>query len=175
MSIFIYKRETFIYEKENSIQIDLCNDIIEIYENDNIKELYDIDNNNDFSKLKKTLQKELIINIYSYYKQINKIENYTFFNLNSFLDIKKKYTFFIENSKTDKNDIQILNRIINNEYKNFMYIWFLNDYNGEIVFYDEYIIKPKAGKFIFFPVSWYFPYNELIQLNSNKYIIYGYI
>jgi hypothetical protein len=56
-----------------------------------------------------------------------------------------------------------------------MYIWFLNDYDGEIIFWNEYRIIPKCGKFIMFPISWCFPYQEIIHSDANKYIVYGYI
>lgn len=54
-------------------------------------------------------------------------------------------------------------------------MWFLTDCKGIISFWNEYNIVPKAGKLIIFPVSWCFPYKELINLEADKYVIYGYV
>lgn len=173
MSKFIYKLDTFIFEKENSISIELCNDIIENYEKyNNTNEKYDIDANKNL-KIKNFLIGELISHFCMYNIKINKIENYKFLNIGNIVKSKSNFKFFIEkNNKTDS--IKIIDSITNDKLKTFMYIWFLNDYDGELMFCNEYIIKPKAGNFILFPISWYFTYEELINLESKKYIIYGY-
>jgi hypothetical protein len=175
MSNFLYKKETFIYEQNNSITNDLCKDIIEIYNNDKQKyEKYNIDVNNEYAKLKTFLMKELNTHIHKYEKQINKINNYKMINIKN-----TNFSFFIENkNKNNKDFFNYINRFSiekQNNVKLFMYIWFLNDYDGEIFFWNEYRITPKCGKFIMFPISWCFPYQEIIHSDANKYILYGYI
>lgn len=175
MANFLYKKETFIYEETNSITNDLCKDIIEIYNNDQDKkkyENYDIDINSEYGKLKTFLMKELNKHICNYEKQTNKINNYKMINIKN-----TNFSFFIENNNNKENinyrkRISIQNK---NNIKLFMYIWFLNDYDGEIIFWNDYRITPKCGKFIMFPISWCFPYHEIIHSDANKYILYGYI
>ena len=172
MQNFLYKKETFIYEKNNSITNELCNDIIEIFVNDvSNNNRYNMDYNDEYKKIKRYLTEELKKNIHSYEKKINGIKDY------KIIDIKNyNFVFYIENNNKPNDIINYTNRTtIKNNVKLLMYIWFLTDYDGEITFWNEYKIIPKAGKCIIFPVSWCFPYQELIQLQTKKYIIYGYI
>jgi hypothetical protein len=181
---FLYKKETFIYEKSNSITNDLCKDIIEIYNNDEKKKInqkYNIDENIEYKKLKTYLITDLNTHIFNYIKKINKIYNYNLININM-NEIKIiDYSFFIDNNSSNNsssNNITFINRFSIEKHgniKKFMYIWFLNDYDGELIFWNEYKIIPKCGNFLLFPVSWCFPYQEIINFNTNKYIIYGYI
>ena len=53
------------------------------------------------------------------------------------------------------------------------FIWFLNDYDGELVFWKNYPIRPKSGTLIIFPTSWCFPYEDIMITNSTRYIITG--
>lgn len=169
---FLYKKETFIYEKNNSITDELCKDIIEIFENDiSNNNRYTMDYNDEYKKIKRYLTEELKKYIHNYEKKINGMKDY------KIIDIKNhNFVFYIENNNKPNDIINYINRTtVKNNVRLLMYIWFLSDYDGEIIFWNEYKIIPKAGKFIMFPVSWCFPYQELIQLQTKKYIIYGYI
>jgi hypothetical protein len=172
MKNFLYKKETFIYQKEKSITDELCNDIIDIYNDDtlNISDKYNINENMRYLKIKDFLIKELKESLIKYDKQINKLKNYKFLYLNP-----QQFDFYIENNKTISENTKKINRFSENKLKLLMYIWFLNDYHGEISFWNEYKIQPKIGKILIFPVSWCFPYEEIIHLQANKYIIYGYV
>jgi hypothetical protein len=172
MKNFLYKKETFIYQKEKSIPDELCNDIIDIYNDDtlNISDKYNINENMRYLKIKDFLIKELKESLIKYDKQINKLKNYKFLYLNP-----QQFDFYIENNKTISENTKKINRFSENKLKLLMYIWFLNDYHGEISFWNEYKIQPKIGKILIFPVSWCFPYEEIIHLQANKYIIYGYV
>ena len=59
--------------------------------------------------------------------------------------------------------------------KKFHFIWFLNEYEGEIIFWNNYSIKPLAGKLIIFPASWCFPFFELTKFNQTIFTISGFI
>jgi len=77
MQNFLYKKDTFIYEKNNSITHELCKDIIELFENDfSNNNCYNIDCNPNFHKIKGYLKQELEKNINDYERKINKIKNY---------------------------------------------------------------------------------------------------
>lgn len=162
MQNFLFEKDKFIYKKYDSITTELCDDIIELYVISIDK--CNISNSLNFSKIKQHLIHELQKCLMIYEKQIFKKLN--------FLNIKKEqYHFIIEDSKCN-NHIHNLSTI---KKKQFLYIWFLNDYDGEISFFNDYKIIPKAGLFILFPISWCFPYSEFIKLNENRYIIYGYL
>jgi hypothetical protein len=173
MQNFLYKKETFIYEKNNSITDELCKDIIEIFEND-VSNNNCMDYNDEYIKIKRYLTEELKKNIQSYEKKINGVSGIEDYKI---IDVKNyNFVFFIENNNKPNDIINYINRTTSkNNVKLLMYIWFLNDYDGEIIFWNEYKIIPKAGNFIIFPVSWCFPYQELIHLQTQKYIIYGYV
>jgi hypothetical protein len=178
MQSFLYKKETFIYEKKNSITHELCKDIIEIFETDRIINdcnCYNIDCNTNYNKIKSYLTKELGKNLNNYNKKIDKIKNYNMIE-KKIKNCDKKIAFYIEKNKSTYN-FNYINRVSigSTDIKLLMYIWVLNDYDGEIIFWNEYKIIPKAGSFIMFPISWCFPYEELIDLQNDKYIIYGYI
>ena len=179
----LYEKKIFIYEKNNSMPYDLCNDIIDIYENSEYKKLnkkHSIHSDSHFTKLRAFLIKELIKNMNEYIKTINKKSKCTLLKNDN---IKfNMLSFFIKNIKIMKEvsnqealPIKLSNRVKNNQIKKLMFVWFLNDYDGEIIFCNEYNIKPKCGKILIFPVSWCFPYEEIIKLEEDKYIIYGYI
>jgi len=173
MSNILYTKETFIYENLNSISDEICNDIIEIYENEKIdSELYNMNISKKYDKIQKYLTIELQQNICNYQKRINIIQEK--YQLVNFFPVSKmQYTFFIE--KNNKKELNITTRYSNNSAKLLMFIWVLNEYNGEFTFCNQYKIKSKPGKLIIFPVSWCFPYEELISMEANKYIIYGFI
>lgn len=164
MQNLLNKKETFIYQKYNSITNELCEDIIEIYNNTSDKNY--IQYSSEFSKIKKYLINVLKQYLLAYKKKINtcKIFNFNFDLCN----------FIIEDSKSH-NNIHYLHKFSKTTPHHFIYIWFLNDYDGQIIFFNDYKIIPKMGLFLLFPISWCFPYEELIKLNENRYIIYGYI
>lgn len=197
----MYKKELFIFEKKNSITPELCIDIIDIYNDDpnnKINEIYNIDRNLNYAKIKQYLINELYENLHNYLFVKIKMQISNVININTI-----SFSFFIENKKlsnnlhisepvtalqsdtqcnTNKseserfNEIQITKRFSHtNKMKLFMYIWFLNDYDGEIIFWNDYRITPKCGNFLMFPISWCFPYEEIIHSCANKYILYGYV
>lgn len=57
------------------------------------------------------------------------------------------------------------------------FLFYLNtiDEEGETEFIDGTKIKPEKGKLIIFPATWSYIYKENIPLNSNKYIVSGYL
>jgi len=54
------------------------------------------------------------------------------------------------------------------------FIWFMNDYDGEILFPNNHKIIPKKGKLIIFPASWVFPYEEINNKSAEIIMITGY-
>jgi len=175
MQEHLFLKEDFIYKKKNSITKELCIDIIEIFENDVSNNLCNCDNmeyNPQYTTIKQYLKKELKRNIHDYEKEINKIKGYKMFHIE-----KCNFVFHIGTNNTSNSTISYINRVSvdSTDVKLLMFIWFLNDYDGEIIFWNEHRIIPEVGKCIIFPISWCFPHKELINLQTKKYIIYGYI
>jgi hypothetical protein len=165
-----YEKATFIYEKNNSLTDELCEYIIGVYNDDCISELHKI-KNDKYKKLTQFLKNELFNNLSEYENKINKFEKI------NMIQIKKDIIEFFIEKNINNNNINHVNRYNHNTFKTkeYIYIWFLNKYDGEIVFWNNYKIIPKVGKFVMFPISWCFSYSELINLQSNKIILYGYL
>jgi hypothetical protein len=190
-------KDKLIYEKKNSITDELCNDIINIFDNNyNLtanSNCYNITYNPNYSKIKDFLKKELDKNLRDYDKKCIislHIKHYQFVGHCKSSNIQKceiqmyeilkkcnkEFVFYIEKNKS-KDNFNYTNRVSigSTNIKILIFMWFLNDCDSEIIFWDEYKIIPKAGNFIMFPISWCFPYQELVNLQNDKYIIYGYI
>lgn len=221
----MFSKEILIYEKDNSITNEICDDIIEMFENnmdlyldsninkDNIMQInnkdlqmkyneYIITNENNltiihynirfddkYNKIKKTLSNELNRNLQKYFLQIKlKINISPKNNYNMKYEIlylkKTEFDYNIESKQIEKSNDKHINtetknniyynkiNILNQKIKYFHYIWFLNDYDTKITFWNTYPIEIKRGKLIIFPISWCFPYSEILNLNKI-YTIYG--
>jgi len=186
----------FIYINENSIPLDLCKEIIDIFENEPNK-YKGVTRNGQNDKIKKTMDYSINININ---------ETSAWFNVNKFLyeelsknlkifnnNLCEKYgkTFFNQNfcdtcflmQKYDKNegvfiyhdDFSMVNDM--KMHRVITYLWYLNDVDegGETEFCGDFKIKPTAGKLIFFPASWCYPHKGIMPLSNNKYIITGWL
>jgi len=98
------------------------------------------------------------------YNNIQKSSNiFEDFNIDNFK--ATKYSF------NGNNNLLINNK---NSTNNMYFVWFLNDYDGEIVFSESLKIKPEKFKLLLFPNTWYFQHEEFINKQHNKYIIDGY-
>lgn len=171
----------FIYEKESSLPNDLCDKIIEFYENNNdidFKSLYISfsEKNDNINELKEQIIKELYENI-CYYKNFLKNTNNFDLDFNKlsieFFKIQKYY--INKDNFTYQNDLHY--DLCNNKKIILNFIWYLNDVDegGETEFFGNYKIKPKKGKLLLFPSEWFFPHTGKIPISNDKYIITGWI
>lgn len=181
-----YSRERFIYEINHSLTAELCNDIINKFNEDNYNDiLYSSFLSQKWHRIHKCLKKELLTHVSKYLINVNKpfydkTTNYNLeytalsFNVKSYLD---KLQFVIKKETPNKSvDVEYSNQTKIDKCINiFKYIWFLNEYDGELVFWHTYSIKPTAGKLLIFPISWCFPYEFLIKTTDVKYYITGQI
>lgn len=64
-----------------------------------------------------------------------------------------------------------------NGFRNFTYIWYLNDilYDGETEFIDGTKIKPQTGKLLIFPATWVYVHRGISPKSETKYIVTGWI
>jgi len=196
--------ESFIYVKKNSICDDLCDEIINNFENEPKKHdgitigglQKHIKNTTDFIiptncemwyKIHKCLLKELTKNIEQYIDSLC-YDEYKMSSQNSKMDYtpldKQNIIFFNfmvqryiknEGKYIYHNDFNI--DLKKNVYRVITYLWYLNtvEEGGETVFWNDYKIKPEKGKLILFPANWSFPHCGKMPISSNKYIITGWI
>ena len=190
-----YNRELFIYETNNSLTNEICEEIIMNFTNDAYNDnLYSNFLDNKWNRIIKSLKKQLLTHFNIYLASFNKpficndSMNYNMefraisIDLNQTLE---KFVFVIKKVSseqlTDTNSEQLTDTKfvrqskIDKSIKLFQYIWFLNDYDGEMVFWREHSIKPKAGKLVIFPTSWCFPYEDFTKKSDKKYYIKGQI
>jgi hypothetical protein len=193
------KKENFIYTKLNSLTEPIINEIINNYKflKLHFDEIMVTDNNFscenkdykmlNYLKIKKYLSNEIQTNLYKYIEIINKLsENNTFKVLHN-SDSVNISNFNYNKIDTNQNlindrsfDDRRIEHLYHSKYsifkeKKFFFLWFLNEYNGEIIFWNNYVIKPKAGMLLIFPSSWCFPFSEFIEENQIKYAISGYV
>lgn len=174
-------REQFIYEKTKTITSELCDDIITIFKTEvlnnncivcNNETLFDIEKHPSYIRINNILGIEILK---LYRKYISIVDSY----INENIRTNIHYIFNIKKFCYWGNDIVYINnnRIIkeSNRLKILNFIFFLNDYDGEYIFLNNYSIKPKKGSVIIFPVSMHYLYTERIKLFESKYIIEGFV
>lgn len=191
--------EKFIYINENSLSIDICNDIINLFENDDTKtpgetlggvrkmvkdttDLNILNSGPKWSKINNLLINELQYNYNKYIENGNEFfTNQSIkYNIVPFkhLDIttlqiqkyiKKEGKYIYHND--GRNDYT------NKSTRILTYLWYLNtvDEGGETELLGNIKIKPVAGKLLLFPACWTFPHCGLTPISSNKYIITGWL
>ena len=177
----ILKKEDYIHISHNSITDELCDDILTIFENNIIKNDLYIESKNccyeiidtDYKKIRIFLKNELIRNLKEYDKNINKVNNKI---LN--YEVFENFKFYIKTDRYlnyENYEIQDKFNWNSNGWKVLNFIWFLNDIEGEFIFWNKYNVNPKKGTLIIFPSSWCFPYKQIIKICSKMNIIYGYL
>jgi hypothetical protein len=193
--------ESLIYIKENSISKELCNEIINKFENEenihegltvggvqkNIKDTTDLNMPSNCEKwynIHKCLLKELTKNIGIYIDNLHQ-EDYILSENDIYKPLYKKniiFHSFLVQKYTKKIGKYIYHDDFNtdfnlNQHRVLTYLWYLNDVEegGETVFWGNYKIKPETGKLILFPASWCYPHCGKMPISSNKYIITGWL
>lgn len=185
-----------VYTKTNSISYELCNDIINLFEQED--KLYDgvtlsgVDktykDTTDFmippeeerwEKIAKLMSKELQANVVEYVKKYNNKINETY------------KIFSVDNLTVDAFQIQKYTKNVGKfEYHHdgackfhegkqrvLTFLWYLNNVEdgGETEFWCSYNIKPEAGKLVLFPANWTFPHCGKTPISNDKYIITGWL
>ena len=194
------KQPFLIFEKKKSLPNSLCDEIINNYKDDLINGNFVVDNcsyniNYDikYKRILKTLNNELNSSINKYFdlfKNETLIYKKTNFNYDYALTDRvekseilpsKNNIFFIINKTEYNNDSQNITIYKKNESQNnngikiFMFIWFLNDGDGDFMFWNKVKVDNKKGTLLIFPTSFLYQYNEIIKNNTSKYTIYGFI
>ena len=190
--------DKLVYEKENVLSKEICDDIINRFENDKKNQISGI----TLSGLNKDVKdtNDLMLSHHDEWKDIDTLINkviYTQFEL-----YRNQLTFI---NSEDGNEIPIfmfptqvgdtgyqIQKYKQNEGK---YVWhtdnqvrangkerlitflfYLNDVDkgGETDFHYKKII-PRTGKLLLFPATWTFTHRGIMPESSDKYIITGWI
>ena len=188
----------YIYENNNSVCAELCDEIIDLFEknqnkyhgvtiggvNKNVKDTTDLvidKSNKSWMEIYSFLETELAINIQKYLENNNK----KYIKTDSYEPITKNVSpspFMVqryiqnEGKYVYHNDFHV--DYEKKSYRVLTYLFYLNDVveGGETEFFAGDIkIIPKKGKLILFPSSWTFPHCGKMPISSNKYIITGWI
>jgi hypothetical protein len=185
-----------LYVNKSSISRELCNDIINLFEqedkrypgisaaglNKNIKDTTDFlitTGGPRWDKINKVLSNEINNNVMEYVKKYRNMihPNYHLFCTDylstSAIQVQKyeknvgKYVYH-EDSRCD---------FTNRKNRKLTFIWYLNDVDegGETEFWAKCSIKPEAGKLVLFPASWTFPHKGNVPISNDKYIITGWL
>jgi hypothetical protein len=142
--------------------------------------------NNKWSRVVQTLNKELSHNIKIYVSEINKsmdiIEELSTQTYKLFPDTNVTYdTFLIQRYKKNKgkyvyhDDAKIEWK--ETQFRILTYIWYLNTLceGGETEFWTNYKINPEVGKLVIFPATWTYPHRGKMPVSNDKYILTGWI
>lgn len=191
----------YIYQKENAISLELCKEIIDLYESmpnkyyghtasgykKNIKNTTDYNIPMKTSKwapqyeyeiwenISNLLLKTLNSNINKYLNNINMCYKYPNYN-NIYIDtlLMHRYEKGCGEYKihTD-NACKIVENVPVDRIVTF--IFYINDVyeGGETELWNSIKIIPKAGKLLLFPACWTFPHCGKMPISNNKYIITG--
>lgn len=180
---------TYIYENDRSIDEDLSDEIVQLYEIESKKDdcPYIMMYNDVFSKYKQFLSRELRKSVLSYVihltestsdEQLKRYFQRTFQDIENNVSDFKIMKHSIETDETIYRDTKVLrcyDKAHLNNVKILYYIWFLTDYDGILQFPYEHVVFPGKGKLILFPASWMFPYEQINRLDSQIIVISGYI
>jgi hypothetical protein len=185
----------YIYVKNNSISEEVCDYLIQVFENDASHLVYKGVTISGLSDSKITLDLKLST-------EINKYDSYIFEELNSninayFQTLNAKYESFIIPLKNIRDTGYQMQKYISNigvyqyhhdshyakhesttQTRILTFIWYLNtvDEGGETEFFNGRIkIKPEKGKLLFFPSTWTFMHKGNMPISGNKYIVTGWL
>ncbi len=192
----------YIYQNKNSLSQELCDDIINRFDNEdnkydgvtysginkNTKDTNDfiIPDNNEWNEINNILSDELYKNLKLYINYLNDKDNFkedkNYGNIYKVLsnEVHLVNNFMIQKYKRNigKYIYHEDGSIENKQYRIITYLWYLNDIDegGETEFFGgSFKVKPEIGKIIFFPAFWCFPHRGNIPISNDKYIITGWL
>jgi hypothetical protein len=191
----------YIYINPNSLSLDLCNEIIDMFNksdihegctaggvNKKVKDTRDFQTFGDeWINVNALLMNEIEYNVNQYaklfecddYKSENNHTDLKDFRVLEPTDIRFMSQFMVQ--KYDKNKGRYIYHndfsVEDSSFRILTYLWYLNDVTegGETVFSGKYQIKPKSGTLAIFPSSWTFPHCGKMPVSNDKYIITGWM
>lgn len=192
----------FIYEKEDSLSKELCETVINYFENNSkLQNEGRLGSKSGETYINAKIKKTIDITI----DNKNLTKESEFFPIMKILESEienclKQYSTVISSKNIDLSDKKIcykniiIHKYISNEgvfeyhndfsvdidynkYRLLNFLWYLNnvDIGGETEFFNNYSIKPKQGKLVIFPSEWFFFHKGNTPISNNKYVISGWI
>jgi len=193
---------SFIYEKGNAIPIELCNHIIQEYENDtdkrpggtgphsivnkNLKKSTDLPFKigSKWEAIHSILRNNLHARLSDYYKHINDSVSHHIDSMDKILSQIIGNQIIISTMQVQKYEVGDyfrwhMDTSVESIHRYLAFIWYLNTLEdgggGETEFIDGTIIKPEAGKLLIFPVTWTNIHRCVTIKTGSKYIITGFV
>jgi hypothetical protein len=180
--------DSFIFEMDNNLSSEICDDIIVRFDKDtrlregvtggglqkSIKLTHDlfISTFPEWLDIDALLFKQLNIGLQLYLKKLIDVYNYYWFD-STIKDLGYQMQRYKKNEGfyTWHHDFKINNSSM---YRVITFIWYLNDVieGGETFFLNGKVI-PKKGKLVLFPATWTYLHKGNVPISSDKYIITG--
>lgn len=177
----------FILINDNALDADVCNSLIQIYENLKVlgqHEKVDNDYRPSFTQFNLTANHQYDENVKQIHNQIikNTIEYrnryYDFVDSRVFPESHAFEQFRIKKYEpdVDRFDTHVDVQDYSSARRFLAYLWYLNDVpkGGETVF-EGLTIRPKQGTLIMFPPLWMFPHRGNSPIETSKYILTTYL
>jgi hypothetical protein len=189
--------QNLIYINTNSLSLELCNDIINLFEhsdklydgvtasglNKYVKDTTDMilpNTGTIWNRINNTLANELKYNVKKYIKTCKQTLTNDTFNL---IHANKLIVSEMQIQKYNKNTGKY---IYHHDYtchweekkmREITFLWYLNDVTegGETEILGQYNVNPEAGKLLLFPSSWTFPHCGKVPVSNDKYILTGWL
>lgn len=158
-----------MFEYKNSLTDDLCESIIDEFNEANCKVFKIPKHNSDWERIERTLYKEILIRLNEYkLKLLTHIDKYS--ELIKLLGNVLYTKDIIVNKLTNGEKI----KFVPNRYNVLTYVFFLNTiYEGGEIIINETVIKPEKGKIVIFQQDINHPYKYNSPGNEIQYVISG--
>jgi hypothetical protein len=186
----------------NALSVELCNDIIDIFETNETKSnpagtlggvqpnilnaksisCYSIDaiDHPDWPRIQKSIEKITINKVTQYQKKLVNLldisgNSFAFFDEITWKGFSvNKYSAVEKGHYTYHTDRHTI--LDSDEERVITFLYYLQDVEtgGETCFPGQGLkVKPEAGKLVFFPSTWTYPHCSLPTVSNDKYIIVG--
>jgi len=176
----------FIHTYENSLELDICDFLISLFEQvPDKQERYENEGKPNFTQFNLTENRELTT-------EINQVHNHIIKKIFEYRDLYYEFVdkrvfpeehaleqFRIKKYNPGGEDrfdthVDVTNYESSRRFLSFM--WYLNDVEsgGETTFKDL-SIQPKKGTLLIFPPLWMFPHKGIPPLSGPKYIMSAYL
>lgn len=180
--------DEFVHIYENALDLDICNKLIEIYENTiSLGKHENIKNNYKPNFTQFNLTENCKIN-----DEVNSIHNHV---IKKTLEYRNKYYEYMDSrvfpeshafeqfrikkyepNGEDMFDTHVDVQDYSSARRYLSFFWYLNDVDigGNTVFNDV-VISPRSGKLVVFPPLWLFPHRGEPPISGPKYLLSTYL